>query len=61
MSARDSADEVRQLERAFALPPDAASIERVIAFEPLTGAGQRHKTMLIARWGRATGLDRYEP
>jgi hypothetical protein len=54
-------DDLEDLERAWALPSDATPLERLLAYQPLTGAGQRHKTMLVTRWGRSVGLDRYQP
>lgn len=49
------------LERVVVLPTDATAIERALAFEPKTGAGRRHRCGIVTRWGRAVGLDRYEP
>jgi hypothetical protein len=33
--------ELRRLERAAALPSDATRLERLLAYEPVTGAGHR--------------------
>jgi hypothetical protein len=54
-------DDLEDLERAWALPSDATRIERLLAYQPLTGAGQRHRTMLVTRRGRDAGLTRSQP
>jgi hypothetical protein len=52
---------LRRIERMAALPHDAGSIERVLAYEQQCGPAHRHRTMLIRRWGRSVGLEPYEP
>jgi hypothetical protein len=54
-------DAVRELERVYGLEFDLTPLERVLAYEPKTGAGQRYKTMFLRRWGRSVGLEPYQP
>jgi hypothetical protein len=57
----DKTYELRRIERMATLPSDAATIERLLAYEPRCGSAHRHRTMLIRRWGRGVGLEEYRP
>lgn len=61
LMAPDPVYGLERLELLWLLSSDATPIERLLAHQPLTGSGHRHRTMLLTRWGRAAGLDRYQP
>jgi len=55
--AYDYDHELERLEQLWLLPSDVTPLERLLG--SLTGAGQRHRTMLLRRMGRERGLNPY--